>query len=749
MSDVLNSNGELLIKAAFLINCKEINLSRNTVYNWKKRGKQHEYRNGDLFFYYSSLPDPTKQSLCNCGYTEKDLEAIQVADEHHSNAIRETNDTHKLAQLIESDFNSRLRSSRYFEISQYYQEKMQKGHRNKTVIRYTKQALVYLALNDLKNKGYSFKQLLSSYRLIIDKMPKIPLSRERFSEKMKSVGHYQNLNDFLYSIIDGVLKTRLNPTKIGRPSDVQEENSLIPNTLINVNEFHAKTLIALYTLSGLHNKLDFEQTFLRYTSICKKEGVEPVHISTVKKFLNRKEIKYWCINKERDGKKGSDTHDRQLSGKKPDYSLSKGGYDGFQVDFRTKIGNKQVMLTVVAVFDYRSEAITGYDVGLVEDGLMVRNMYRNHLNTTGGRSYIEIESDRFSGNLTSDTRSIFEQCCKYITQPAPNDPIYAKAPNPKARYVERLIQEFNRLTQSFPGWKGTNFYTKDASRRPNEDRAAGTAVPTIEEGIQQIIKLVNIYNNQPIKKFNGQSRMQVFNQSINPDALEIPVWKRAMILNQHTITTVRNGVIEITVNRRKYEYVFEDFQDKISFLLKGDKVKVYYDETTMETVDIFGKDELHLGTLKPLIRVNRAKAEQTEQDKINFGRQIGRAKKERNNRDRKTLELLASIYEVDISGKSIREAAEIIRGLGDQNRKKLLNNDEFYSKELECEEAVAATNYYENRLLRAQGLQVPVPVISNEQKRREFYKHKKSYSSNFEPNAPQEHRKKSRYKRKK
>ena len=186
-------------------------------------------------------------------------------------------------------------------------------------------------------------------------------------------------------------------------------------------------------------------------------------------------------------------------------------------------------------------------------------MFRNHLNMMGGRSYLEVESDRFSGNNAAETRAIFEETCQTITQPLPNDP-EGKAANPKARLVERLIQEVNRMAQNSEGWKGTNITSIDSQRKPNPDYKPANFIDSTEEGINQVIKLINAYNNVRLKKFGNKSRIEVCKSNINPQAPLIESWRMALILNQNTLVTLRNGAVSMVVNGRSFEYQFPGYE---------------------------------------------------------------------------------------------------------------------------------------------------------------------------------------------
>lgn len=489
---------------------------------------------------------------------------------------------------------------------------------------------------------------------------------------------------------------------LGKLNENEAERILLPSGKIDFSEWNASTLVYLFTNPGKANKYDFENIYRRYQVECKRAGRTPeVDLSAVKKFLSNKEVKLYTT-RERHGWAEFDKMLPHVYGKRPEYALSKGGYDGFQIDFNSKIDGRQMMLTVVAFFDYMSEAITGFHVDIVEDGLMVRTAYRNHLNMMGGRSYYEIESDRFSGNLAEATQKIFSQTCQKITQPVPNDP-QGKAPNPKARFVERLLQELNRLAQNVEGWKGTNITSIDRNRKPNPDYRNGNYVEGFAESKQLIINLINIYNNDTYNR--KQSRMEQCMENINPKAPTIEHETIARLLNEHTTTTVRSAKILITVNRRDYEYAFPDFDQYAHLMKKGYKVDVYFDETNMDTVDVFGENDQYIGTLGKLDRRQRAIVEQTAEDAHAKGVMVSNRNKmaERMNTvSRKMLELWASELGVDISNLSIQDAQEVIAGI------KHISIEELFAEALATPNAQLTRSYYEDRLLRANGEVVQV-----------------------------------------
>jgi Mu transposase, C-terminal len=61
---------------------------------------------------------------------------------------------------------------------------------------------------------------------------------------------------------------------------------------------------------------------------------------------------------------------------------------------------------------------------------------------------------------------------------------------------------------------------------------------------------------------------------------------------------VRSGLVAFEVNRKEYEYAFAEYYQHVHLMMKGYKVKVYYDETDMSSVDIFGENDQYIATLR-------------------------------------------------------------------------------------------------------------------------------------------------------
>lgn len=526
----------------------------------------------------------------------------------------------------------------------------------------------------------------------------------------------------LDELIPGTLGNQ-NRRVIGKTTGT-DSDILLPGGRINVNEFHAARILNIAMNPGSGNKYDWEKVYLLYCVQLRKESKKPQAFSTVKDFLALPEVKE-VITWERDGFEELDKILPNVRGKAPKAALCKGGLDGLQIDFYTtttivdKEGKEKtgdVMLTVVPVFDYYSTAITGFDVGIVESGELIRNAYRNHLNTVG-RSYIEVETDRFSGAIMDDTKKVFEACCKKYRNTKPNDP-KGKASNPKSRYVERLVQELNRLTPFVDGWKGTNITSqKDTNRKPNPDYK-GETIESFEEAVAMIIDLFKVYNFEPLKKYNGACRWDRMIENIDDEARIIAPEVMTMLFNRWTKKQLNSELIQIKVNGRKHEYDFPGYEKYLPKIGKRRTVRVYYDETDMSTVDIFAmanpdrpedmEGDKYLTTICSIERVYRDTASQTSADLNAIGEITRRRNDKTDALQRKELEVEASLYGIDIGGLDIATARRRVEGARQTEQEKFIPGfQEVFAEALGRPEAQSLGNYYEDRILTARGHKVP------------------------------------------
>lgn len=522
-----------------------------------------------------------------------------------------------------------------------------------------------------------------------------------------------------------------NRSIIGKSTD----NEVLMVGRFNIKEWHAATIITIYTNPGDARKFDKEETYRRYKRQCEKAGNRHVSIGAMKRFLNDQAVNVFCMG-ERDGYKALDKLVPHVNRVKPQMSLTKGGFDGLQVDFYSEIDKKKIMLTVEALFDYASYAITGFDVGLVENGYMVRNMLRSHFAMNDNRAYLELESDRGSSSQSAISKSIIERCCERYNAPAPNwavnVPGKKKPSNPKGRRVERLVEELNRVAQNIPGWKGGNITSVRANREPNPDYKETEIPKGLEAAKQAIIQLVNAYNHEPNEN-SGVSRWDEYLNNINAEAPVILPLKQSSILNEWSITTVRAGLVKVELDKEVYEFDFWNYLDYGNMLNKGFKCRVSFDPQRANKALIYKYDEdnkkntendVFVCEIARLTRPQEAYYEQTEADRKEIARQHNNRNKVIVAEHRKYLEFLASQMDLSIGDMEIKNAQKIVAGaLLSDGINTVESFEDRFNVGLNTKEAKRQAEFYKDMLMP--GMDVPVRSLPEENNEAEKRKHQR------------------------
>lgn len=681
--------------------------STNTIKEFKGEKSPDDGR--EYIYSYDKIADRSEKTKAKL--PEKELIIAHINAE---NAIKDAEKCNISTSFVYRKFCNYLKiTDLHFFKAKKYSESKSKGLMNSMAM------LRFLAATKLKKEdlkvvtGFESRELLlkTTIELFKDEevnghivrkaldLPMLPCSYDRLRKKVDAFVKFRanskvNECEFLCTKVGNT-----NSMIIGKPSGTMDDD-LIEGTHINVAEFHAATLIKLAMNPGKGNKFDILETWNRYARKCKDVEKEPATYAAVKNFLAKPEVKQFYVW-ERHGFAAFDKMLPHIHGKRAEYSLRKGGMDGFQVDFYTQDKDKAVMLTCVAVFDYTSEAITGFEVGYVENGLTVRNAYRNHLRLHGGRTYNMLDMDGSMANTSDKTKELFAKVVGKVVVGMSDDPTYKHRANSKSRFSERLIQEINRLAQNLPEWKGTNVTSFNIQRKPNPDYVKKYK-GTIDEGVAQVISLVNVYNNKSLEKYGNKSRIQVFQEKMDVTAEVIDYTTMAQVFNWSTIVSVRHDVIKIQLHKIDYEYYVPDRLAWASKMEAGSRVKVYYDEADMNEVHVFGwvvnnegdPQEHFLGTLKRGERAYRDEASQTTKDLALIGQQTQKRKVMIDKVQRKALEVEAYTYGIDITQfPNLNDLEMAVKGAREREPEETL--EERYSEELATVEAVRTQKFYE------------------------------------------------------
>jgi roadblock/LC7 domain-containing protein len=491
-----------------------------------------------------------------------------------------------------------------------------------------------------------------------------------------------------------------NKCRIGKVA-AAEPNTLtlqVGRVAVPVSDPHLSVLWTIYTNPDRPSKFTKQETYNRYVRYCQKKGMMAVGRSTAMNYLlvmDRQGVTAW----ERDGFDSLDKMLPHVRGRRATMALSKGGMDGFMVDFYTDITTKKgekarVMLVVALIMDYATEAITGLSVGLVENGVLMRESLRNHINMVG-KPYIEMDTDL---QVPKDTKAMLNKFCKMTTQYKTNDPM-GNAPNKKSRFIERYGQEFLRIMQSVDsGWKAGNITSR---KRANTDYTGKhSAVASYAEGVRIVNECVLAFNHIKLDKYAGQSRYEVFKATQNPEIKAWEAWEVAMLFATNTtIATVRNSRVVIQVANQKYEYWLHDAHKYANKMHRNTGVRVLYDEADLSEVVIMGYQDaqddtkdIYIMRAKLMTETDyyqRAKAEQTPKDAKSLRYMTDQRQAQIHDVGHKHLQALSTAAGIDMPEyTNYKDARKIVLGALEQQRNEIVEPfGQRYAEALNTDEA--------------------------------------------------------------
>lgn len=738
-------------------------LRRNRLKNGKGTWKHYpspDDRKVKIIF-YDSLPTDTKAKLP----AKKDLIELALRDQKEDSEADNSVSTELLPSFIEDYFLSLsdyqyffknpiqnhvenkatdlMKAASYLRFLNAYKSKKQTQNISRDISFENKEALRLAVLKIIKDESeekgrflYGFKvqsaQVLQRKELAFGKA--YYEAFENHSNEVKTIREKLANEAALNSLIHGGFSNQ-NKRLIGKTTG----KGIVIGDRIDLSEWHANTLGTIYRNNGEANIFDLENVYFRYLRRCADKAITPVSKSTAKRFLTSPEVAPY-LTRERHGYSELDKVLPEVLGQRPSQSLNKGGFDGLLVKLPYEVteyknGKKEVredQLVMVPVFDYHSQAITGFDIGPVESGTMIRKAYKHHLDLTGNKNFLEIESDRFAGAIGEETVQFFKKAGVKVNQSAPDDITGGAKAKSKNKYFERLIMEFKRLMQNYPEFKGLSVKRANSLKsHPNPDKKR-KRLDSYEKAVQTIIQLVNIYNGEKKEELNGLARIEAFHKNMNEKAEVLADEVKAFLMYRSTIAKVFKSNIQFEVNGVEHNFLYTQWTKESSKLVsKGQYLtaKVYYDEKEIHSPDAeillysyTSKDDqsgdVFIRSLKKRKAAYRDEASQGKADLARIHSTNNARKMMQEDFHRKELEAQINYYFEEFMGEPFEEAnlplkdlKQILSGLESKFKDQVIEPAEvLYADRLNTEYAQKTTEYYNEELLRDRGYQVPATI---------------------------------------
>lgn len=320
--------------------------------------------------------------------------------------------------------------------------------------------------------------------------------------------------------------------------------------------------------------------------------------------------------------------------------------DGTKVNLYFKFWDKETRKTKVGttsciyVMDAFSEVFVGHYNCERETFLTTYEALRNAFEATGFLPY-ELVSDNQAG-FTSKAAERWRAklgCISHTTTPE----------NGKSKSIEAAFGRFQaQVLHQHINYTGGNITAKSSKTKtdPRVILQNVDALPTYEEVVAANEACIKQWNSMPHPKFAGKSRLQVYQESVNPQAIALTdvIREKVFYIATEKPSTFRASGIEIMVRGQKYVYeVFKGPQQPdYEWRRKntGREFVIEYDPHDMSRVRLCIDDKeygLQFDTwAEPYMTIHRAMQDQVEGERAGIMAALSANRKEIVRRDLET-----------------------------------------------------------------------------------------------------------------
>lgn len=340
---------------------------------------------------------------------------------------------------------------------------------------------------------------------------------------------------------------------------------------------------------------------------CKKEGLPTVVRRTVTSHLQRPEVYNRLLifrNKEAYGKKVKPIN-RRIAALNPGDLYYMDGSPA-QISCMNREGTKEIRPTIFVVLDSCTWKIAGWCIAESEDRYTWFGAMKMAFSIEGALPH-EIVYDNASATGTPEFKALTDKLllngCK-MRAAKPGEPT-AKA------QVERWFGVFqNSYQRMIDGFTGEGIRSKRETGRIDAEFLKKVrkqnGVFTFDSFVELFSLLIAAYNQKGSPKHPNPSK--IFAESSKPNIQSLSPEKLALLFWNSRPITIRNSEVKMTIRHVEYFYSVNDYT------LNGQTVKVYYDETDLSSVYLFGSNDECICEAKQKVLFHEAQVNQSPKD---------------------------------------------------------------------------------------------------------------------------------------
>lgn len=429
--------------------------------------------------------------------------------------------------------------------------------------------------------------IFKNEKSIINKLKQLPEDKEELKIWLVP-GYYSNQNKRIWNRDEN----RLVNTNTGEVADI---------------DIHAKIAFKYWINPGKGNKLNKRQVYDNYKAEIEAIGIEPVAISTMKKYINEKRM---FLSIERDGKVAfNDKYGVYIPAEKlkysgsqwsADYSGSKLGYWG-----KDKDGNPKVKtLYVLRIMDTFSGKWLGFSVSDRGESKATTLQGLNNAIAPLQKTAFELVTDNGStwGNPFNKEDEMTLRLSKLFVKHR-----RISLGNKQANPAENLVRRVSELSREFDNWIMLGFnssFSRSNNNTANPDYAGNDILNSKEEAIEQLYLLQERWNNEK-DLHSKKSRIELYAENQHPELADLTPENRFFSFANHTKVSVAEsrGLIIVKSDKIEQKYQFDDFGTALQ------TIAPHCTTQDLEVIVAFTAEEAHLYSVKGdyIMQLQRAK----------------------------------------------------------------------------------------------------------------------------------------------
>ena len=253
--------------------------------------------------------------------------------------------------------------------------------------------------------------------------------------------------------------------------------------------------------------------------------------------------------------------------------------------------NRTGTMNVWLWYDWKSKAILSHNIAGFENSHQIRMSFRDIIGLHGSCPRAVMVDKKWQDQ--SDTSRMFEKAGLFIAG--------KKAHSPWTSIAERNNKEMNKLHRYLDEFWVNMTQNHSLQSQHNEEKIRGGKSKFFEEKQESgkhleeaelralVLKIIERYNHTPVKSLGGRTPMEVYEASKDPKCTKPDPLDLMWMFGETTVAKTHNYNVKIKIASVEHTFLIrpEDINTYRKASPKHNRVRIYYDERHLESVDLY------------------------------------------------------------------------------------------------------------------------------------------------------------------